>query len=262
MLHFIFSTQGRLPLIEPEFRDDLFAYLGGVIREMNGTALIVNGATDHVHMLVRVRPVHSAAEIARVVKANSSRWLREKWDPQFAWQTGYGVFSVSESNVAAVMKYIADQEEHHHKRSFQEEFVAFPEEEQRSVRRAIQLGLVSFAPPGLITAMFLRPTACAVGCILSPLRGFGGGDPVEIRDSSDQCGRCHALKEGSNLLAISTVHSDSCHSFETGSRFLYSIREKLTHGLRRGLCSCAASRLTAVELHSGQLSGAAVPTPS
>lgn len=121
----IFSTHGRRSRIKSEFRDELFAYLGGIVREMQGTALIVNGAADHVHILVRVRPCHSAAEIARVVKTNSSRWVREKWDPDFAWQTGYGVFSVSESNVAEVTKYIATQEEHHRKHSFQEEFIAF-----------------------------------------------------------------------------------------------------------------------------------------
>ncbi len=124
-MHFIFSTDGRRPLLKPELCNDLFAYLGGIIREMDGTALIVNGARDHVHLLVRVRPVHSAAEIARVVKANSSRWIREKYSPDFAWQTGYGVFSVSESNVANVAKYIAGQEEHHKKRSFQQEYIAF-----------------------------------------------------------------------------------------------------------------------------------------
>jgi putative transposase len=125
LLHFIFSTQGRRPLIKPEFRDHLFAYLGGIVREMNGTALIVNGTTDHVHMLVRARPAHSTAEIARVVKTNSSRWLRKKHAANFAWQTGYGVFSVSESNADATMAYIAGQQEHHKSRSFQEEFVAF-----------------------------------------------------------------------------------------------------------------------------------------
>ncbi|MGB9072706.1 MAG: transposase [Terriglobales bacterium] len=76
-------------------------------------------------MLLRIRPVHSAAEVVRVVKANSSRWARRKWKSDFAWQTGYGVFSVSESNVAAVARYIATQEEHHRKRSFQQEFAAF-----------------------------------------------------------------------------------------------------------------------------------------
>ncbi len=65
LLHMIFSTHDRLPLIKPDFRCDLFAYLGGIIREMDGTALIINGTGDHVHMLVRVRPAHSAAELAR-----------------------------------------------------------------------------------------------------------------------------------------------------------------------------------------------------
>ncbi len=125
LLHFIFSTQGRRPLVKADFRAELFAYLGGIIREMNGTALIINGIADHIHMLVRIRPVHSAAQIVRVVKANSSRWVHEKWDAGFAWQTGYGVFSVSESSVPAVTKYIAEQEMHHRKHSFQEEYIAF-----------------------------------------------------------------------------------------------------------------------------------------
>jgi putative transposase len=125
LLHLIFSTLGRRPLIKVEFRGDLFAYLGGIIREMHATALVINGTADHVHMLLRIRPVHSSAEIARVVKTNSSKWVREKWCPGFAWQTGYAVFSVSESNVGAVTKYIAAQEAHHKKHSFQEEFVVF-----------------------------------------------------------------------------------------------------------------------------------------
>jgi putative transposase len=125
LLHFIFSTQERRPLIKPEFRDDLFAYLGGIVREMNATALIINGHDDHVHMLVRARPVHSAAEIARVVKTNSSRWVREKHSRSFAWQTGYAVFSVSESSVKEVTKYIAGQQEHHRKRLFREEYLVF-----------------------------------------------------------------------------------------------------------------------------------------
>jgi REP element-mobilizing transposase RayT len=88
VVHLIFSTKARLPLITSGLRDDLFAYLGGIVREMQGTALIVNGTVDHVHMLVRIRPAQSAAEVARVVKANSSRWVRGKWNTDFAWQTG------------------------------------------------------------------------------------------------------------------------------------------------------------------------------
>jgi len=125
LLHFIFSTDGRCPSIKIEFRDDLFAYLGGIIREINSTAMIINGTADHVHMLMRARPAHSASEIMRIVKTNSSKWVREKHSSSFAWQRGYGVFSVSESSVPEVTKYIADQEEHHKKHSFQEEFVAF-----------------------------------------------------------------------------------------------------------------------------------------
>ena len=125
LLHLIFSTHERRPLIKPEFRADLFAYLGDIVREMHRTALIVNGTCDHVHMLVLVRPTHSAAEVARIVKTNSSRWVQEKWDSHLSWQTGYGVFSVSESSLAAVIKYIAEQEAHHKKHSFQEEFVEF-----------------------------------------------------------------------------------------------------------------------------------------
>lgn len=134
--HLVFSAHGRCPLIKADFRADLFAYLGGIIREMHGTALIINGTSDHVHMLVRIRPSQSAAEIARVVKANSSRWVHGKWDPKFAWQTGYGVFSVSESNVAGVTRYIAEQEEHHQKHSFQERAHSVPEEEQRGLHFA------------------------------------------------------------------------------------------------------------------------------
>lgn len=124
VLHVIFSTKDRRPLITPEIRTDLFGYLGGIVREMRGTALIVNGTSDHVHMLIRIRPVH-AAEVARVVKTNSSRWVHERWKVRFAWQTGYGAFSVSESNVPAISRYIAMQEEHHKRMTFQEEYVAF-----------------------------------------------------------------------------------------------------------------------------------------
>lgn len=124
LLHIVFSTHQRRPTIRDEVRSEVFAYLGGIVRELNGTALIVNGTENHVHMLVRIRPAHSAAEIARVVKTNSSRWIRE-YIPDFAWQIGYGAFSVSESSVPAVTKYIANQQEHHKRYSFEDEFRLF-----------------------------------------------------------------------------------------------------------------------------------------
>ena len=125
VVHMIFSTKLREPLIAPGIRSELFAYLGGILRELRGTAIIIDGTCDHVHLLIRIRPALSIAEIARIVTTNSSAWIRKKGHQEFAWQAGYGVFSVSESSVAAVTKYIATQEEHHRKRSFQEEFVAF-----------------------------------------------------------------------------------------------------------------------------------------
>ena len=125
VIHLIFSTKGRRPLITPQTGPDLLAYLGGIVRGTRGTALIINGTADHVHMLVRIRPSQSVAEIARPVKTNSSRWMHERWGTKFAWQAGYGVFSVSESVVDAITRYIATQEEHHKRHSFQEEFVAF-----------------------------------------------------------------------------------------------------------------------------------------
>ena len=125
LVHLIFSTKGRQPLIKPEIRDGMFAYMGGIVREIKGAALIVNGTADHVHMLIRIRPAQSVAEVTRIVKANSSRWAHDKFKARFAWQTGYASFSVSQSNLPAVIEYIAGQEEHHRKHTFQEELVAF-----------------------------------------------------------------------------------------------------------------------------------------
>ena len=107
-------------------KGEVCAYLGGTVREMKGAAMIANGTDDHIHSLIRVPAVHGIAEVVRVVKANSSKWIHQRWpDREFGWQTGYGAFTVSESNVRAVSKYISEQEAHHQKRSFQDEFREF-----------------------------------------------------------------------------------------------------------------------------------------
>ena len=127
LIHFIFSTHHRAPLIKPEMESDLHAYLGGIMRELGGVALCINGMPDHVHLLVRMPSTHALADVARLLKTNSSRWVHERW-PQFkdfAWQTGYGAFSVSKSGLEAVRQYITRQQLHHERRSFQEEFTAF-----------------------------------------------------------------------------------------------------------------------------------------
>ena len=125
--HFIFGTKDRRPLIDAEVRPRLFPYLAGVAREMGATPLAVNGVEDHAHLLLGIPPALSAAEVTRVVKANASRWVHEQWPRKtsFAWQAGYGAFSVSRSNVDEVVAYIARQEEHHRHMTFQDEYLAF-----------------------------------------------------------------------------------------------------------------------------------------
>jgi len=126
-VHIIFSTKDRMPSIETEIRQELFAYIGGVVHAVKAKPIIINGTNDHIHLLVEILPALSVSELVKSVKANSSRWIHQS-DPlrsKFAWQTGYGAFSVSKSVIPTVIKYIQDQEIHHQKQSFQAEFLAF-----------------------------------------------------------------------------------------------------------------------------------------
>ncbi len=124
LTHLIFSTKDREPLIVPEIKSELFAYLGGLTRELKGKAYGINGTTDHVHMLINLPPVVSISEALRFIKSNSSGWVHDKWPQRsFAWQLGYGAFSVSKSNAPEVLKYIGNQEYHHRKVSFKDELV-------------------------------------------------------------------------------------------------------------------------------------------
>ena len=125
--HIVFSTQGHLPLITNEIKAELYAYMGGLVKELNGKPLIINGIADHVHMLIVLPPNVSVSDVMRFVKANSSRWMKERFGKPFAWQKGFGVFSVSRSGVDAVAKYIRDQEIHHRKFDFRTEFVSLLE---------------------------------------------------------------------------------------------------------------------------------------
>lgn len=127
LTHIIFSTKDRLPCIDAQLKPELLAYMGGIVRELEGKAYSINGTADHVHLLVSLPPTLALSDAMRVIKTNSSKWAGEREARQVfsGWQTGYGAFSVSKSNVPDVIKYIADQEEHHKKVSFQEEFIAF-----------------------------------------------------------------------------------------------------------------------------------------
>ena len=127
LTHIIFSTKDRAPNIRRELRPDLHAYLGGIIRNLDGQALLVNGPADHVHLLAWLPPTLAIAEALRVLKANSSRWVHQTYPGQraFAWQAGFGAFSVSQSQAPSELKYIRDQERHHRRKAFQEEFLTF-----------------------------------------------------------------------------------------------------------------------------------------
>lgn len=124
LTHLVFGTKDRLPLIDAEMKFELFPYLGGLVKELKGKPLAIGGMPDHVHLLVALPPTVSVAEAMRFVKANSSKWATKRFDKSFAWQTGYGAFSVSRSGVPNVIKYIEEQETHHRKFDFRKEFLA------------------------------------------------------------------------------------------------------------------------------------------
>lgn len=122
--HLIFSTKDRIPLIAATWRDRLHTYLGGIVRNVEGVADTVGGVADHVHLLIGLKATHCLADVVRVIKTNSSHWVHGQiGETGFAWQEGYGAFTVSASQRPGVCEYIARQADHHHWRSFQEEYV-------------------------------------------------------------------------------------------------------------------------------------------
>jgi REP element-mobilizing transposase RayT len=125
----VFSTKGREPLLDENILPRLHRYIGGIVRKRGGMMEAAGGTGDHVHLLFRLNADTAIADMARFVKANSSKWISQTFPGKtdFAWQTGYGAFSVSASQAAAVRRYIERQKEHHRRVSFQEEFLDFLE---------------------------------------------------------------------------------------------------------------------------------------
>jgi REP element-mobilizing transposase RayT len=123
--HLVCSTWNRVPSITRAVRDDLYGYCGGILRGNGGALLSAGGMPDHVHLLAGWGTSISVAKMLQLIKTNSSKWMNERPDiapRSFAWQKGYGAFSVSESQIPEVRRYIQNQEQHHRKMSFQEEF--------------------------------------------------------------------------------------------------------------------------------------------
>jgi REP element-mobilizing transposase RayT len=124
--HIVFSTKDRVRSIRPEWCAQLHAYLGGIVRNIGGVPESIGGVDDHVHLLLGLRATHCLADVVRDIKANSSHWVHEDaGDATFAWQEGYGAFTVSAQLTGTVCEYIGKQEDHHRVRSFQEEYVEF-----------------------------------------------------------------------------------------------------------------------------------------
>jgi putative transposase len=127
-IHIVFSTKERIPFIHPEWKPDLHAFLGGCLKRLDAFPQEIGGVADHVHLLIGIKPVHAIADLVREAKRVSSEWVKEAQHVQkFAWQEGYGAFSVSKSAVPSVRKYIQEQEKHHRRRTFQEEYLEFLE---------------------------------------------------------------------------------------------------------------------------------------
>lgn len=125
--HCIFSTKDRKPHLTDNLRDRAYAYIAGIISKSHGHLIKAGGTADHVHLLLELKGDTFVSEGMRLIKANSSKWIHDTFPDQshFAWQTGYGAFSVSLSTVDDVVRYLEKQEEHHRHQTFEKELVAF-----------------------------------------------------------------------------------------------------------------------------------------
>ncbi len=125
LIHVIFSTKGRLPLINNELAPALHAYLAGTVRRLECECFRVGGVADHVHVALRLPTKKTAAGMVSELKTSSSIWMKESGVVQFSWQRGYGLFSVGPADLEALVRYIDGQAAHHARRSYQDEMRAF-----------------------------------------------------------------------------------------------------------------------------------------
>ena len=129
IFHVVFSTKNRAPICINGFRDELFKYMAGIIKGEGGSLLAVGGIEDHVHCVIKLKPKQSLSSIMQKLKGNSSKWANEnnKSKCKFSWQSGYAGYSVSQSQLSSVTNYVKNQEAHHRKRSFKNEYLSLLE---------------------------------------------------------------------------------------------------------------------------------------
>ena len=130
LAHVIFSTKNREPFITSAIEPELFAYMGGILKNHESLLLAAGGTADHVHLLISQSKNFSLSSLMKDVKKNSSAWTKTEGNRfrNFHWQDGYGAFSIGKSDISELRKYIAGQKEHHRKRNFKEELIEFLEE--------------------------------------------------------------------------------------------------------------------------------------
>ncbi|MEX0647108.1 MAG: IS200/IS605 family transposase [Balneolaceae bacterium] len=124
-IQFVFAVQNRASLIKTEWESELYKYITGIIQNKSHKMIAINGMPDHLHMFIGFKPVDHMSELIKVVKGESSKWIKERRfvNGQFRWQEGYGAFSYSRSHLNRVYHYIRNQKEHHKKKTFREEYI-------------------------------------------------------------------------------------------------------------------------------------------
>lgn len=125
--HIVFAVKGRQNHILNTWKDELYKYITGIISNKHQKLMIINGMPNHIHLLIGTKPNCNLSDLVRDIKANSSKWINEKRliNGKFEWQTGFGAFTVSQSGIKNVIAYIKNQEEHHKKKTFKEEYIEF-----------------------------------------------------------------------------------------------------------------------------------------
>jgi putative transposase len=123
----VFAVDGRLSLIRQEFKEELYKYITGIVRNNGQKLIAINGMSDHVHILIGLRPAMALADLIRDIKADSSEFInRKKWvRGRFCWQEGYGAFSYGHSQLGTIIRYIQNQEQHHRRRTFKDEYLTW-----------------------------------------------------------------------------------------------------------------------------------------
>jgi REP element-mobilizing transposase RayT len=121
----VFAVSNRQSLIKPEFKEDLYKYITGIVRNQGQKLIAVNGIADHIHLLIGLKPAKALADLVREIKADSSNYINENKliRGRFNWQEGYGAFSYGHSQLDTIIRYIRNQEKHHQRRSFKDEYL-------------------------------------------------------------------------------------------------------------------------------------------